>query len=194
MDYVNKIMEFIGESTVPNKESVPWGEVERSLGLTLPEDYKVLVSEYFTFNLGPISLVSPRPGTPGDRDLLDATQACEEIFTDLYIEDPGEIAEPHRQDGSPLGGCFHVFNFYPKAPGLLKWGKDYMGGDFYWYVNGPPSEWTIIAHSRENWWDEHKMSVSAYLYGLVSGEVECDVVAQSFDNDKKFVEWPWPTD
>ncbi|WP_152521248.1 hypothetical protein [Nocardiopsis ganjiahuensis] len=191
---MKKIMELVGESSVPNKKPVSWGGVEKSLGLFLPEDYKSLVSEYFTFNLGPISLVSPRPGTPGDQGLLEATQESEEIFTDLYVENPAEIAEPHRQDGSPLGGHFYVFNFYPKVPGLLKWGKDYNGSDFYWYVNGPPSEWTIVAQAREGWWDEHKMSVSAYLYGLVSGEVECDVVAQSFDCDKKFVEWPWPTD
>lgn len=154
----------------------------------------MLVSTYFTFNLGPISLVSPRPGTPGDRDLLDATQASEEIFIDLYIEDPDVVSEPHRKDGSPLGNHLYVFDFHPKVPGLLKWGKDYLGGDYYWYVNGSSGEWSIVAHARDGWWDEHNMPLSEYLYGLLVGNLECDVVSEFFDADKKFVEWPWPKD
>ncbi|WP_157982551.1 hypothetical protein [Nocardiopsis sp. FIRDI 009] len=184
---------MIGESVVLEKEPISWEEQERSLGLHLPQDYKALVSKYFTVNLGPISVVTPRAGTPGEPDLFAATRDSEVIFRDFFIDDPDEIADPMRQDGSPLESYSEVFDFYPKLPGLLKWGMDYLGGSYYWYVDGPPEGWAIVAQANEGWWDEHRMPMSEYLYGIVTRSLECDVAPKLFNEDRIFVEWPWPT-
>lgn len=192
MDYVEKITELVGGSTVEDKEPIAWSQVERSMGLTLPEDYKILVSKYFTVNLGSVSLITPRAGTPGDSDLMIATRESKEEFEEFLAEDPFVGDVPQRMDGSLLEGHSEFPDFYPMVPGLLKWGKDFIGDEFYWYVDGPPGGWKILAKERNGWWCEHEMSVSEYIYKAATRVLDCEIVAKSFDDSNIFVEWPWP--
>ncbi|MFV2197041.1 hypothetical protein [Nocardiopsis sp. LOL_012] len=194
MDYVEKIIDLVGDSTVGKKEPIVWGEIEEAMGLALPEDYKILASKYFTVNLGSISLITPRAGTPGDPDLLVATRESEEIFREFLAEDPFVGDVPQKMDGTLLEGYPRFPDFYPTVPGLLKWGDDFIGDEFYWYVDGPSSEWKILAKERDGWWCEHEMSVSEYIYKAAIRVLDCEIVAKSFDDENLFVEWPWPND
>ncbi|WP_435110274.1 hypothetical protein [Nocardiopsis synnemataformans] len=174
--FAREIIELAGPSLVSDKEKIDWKGVERRVGTMLPEDYKALNSEYFAVNLGPFSVGTPRRGAPGCADPLEATMEAEEIFKEVYLDEPEEVSEAYKADGTPLGSRPEVPKFYPSVPGLLKWGMDQIGGQFYWYVDGPPELWTVVAQARDGWWDEHDMSMSEYMYRVIKGSVQCTVV------------------
>lgn len=189
MDSLSSLIGMAGESSVANKPEIDWVSLERSMGTALPEDYKALVSKYFTVQFGPIWIISPREGVPSASDPLSETLEFREIFEEMSEDDPEGTTVPCQMNGSPLGKHTSTFRFFPETPGLLAWGKDYMGGEYYWYVEGPPHTWTVVAHAaRDGWWDEHPVSMSEYLHGIVTRRLSCDVAPREFKDSEIFRE------
>lgn len=189
MDFVSDLMEIAGESSFPDKQSIDWASLEKSMGVVLPGDYKELLSKYRSAKFGPIWLITPRSGIPGASDPLAATIEWREIFEEIHGDEPGGLPRPCRPNGEPLGDRPSAFQFFPDTPGLLAWGRDEMGGEYYWYVEGPPNTWTVVAHAaKEEWWDEHPMTMSEYLYGIVTGRLDCDVAPRGFEGEGIFQE------
>ena len=189
MDFVSMLMEMAGESYFPDKQDIDWVSLERSMGVVLPEDYKAILSKYSSARFGPILLITPRLGTPGASDPLAATIEWREIFEEINEDEPGGLPRPCRRSGEPLDGRTSDFRFFPGTPGLLAWGRDEMGGEYYWYVEGPPHTWAVVAHAaKEDWWDEHPMTMSEYLYSIVTKRLDCEIAPRGFENREIFQE------
>lgn len=109
-------------------------------GLSLPDDYRLFLDVYgpgwFTEDGYPVlwlfDLVS-------DSNQFMAVGASEQHPVDMLLTTATELHELYP-DVYPAA--------YPKVPGLLPWGTFDQGCAFYWWVNGPPNRWSIVADSR----------------------------------------------
>ena len=105
---------------------------------------------------------------------------------DLYDVELGQTVVPTRKGGGPLPGHEEAFDFHPRKPGLLAWGKDHVGGSYCWYTKGHLGQWAIVAYARDGWWESHAMSMSEYLIGIATGSVHCEVPPKRFQGWEMF--------
>lgn len=74
-----------------------------------------------------------------------------------------------------LGGEFGV-PIFPEPGGLLGWGTDGGGADYYWDTRHPDSDrWTVMVTGRpvlETPGQYHGCSLTAYLAGLANGSLQ----------------------
>ncbi|WP_306365756.1 hypothetical protein [Nocardiopsis sp. CC223A] len=175
MDFVDRITSLVGPSRVFDKEPIDWGSVEEGVGIKLPKDYKRLLSRYFHFSWGEFFVFTPRGGTRGQSGPLEATADLEAIIRDRPLSEKAikRINRIVDVDNRPLISVSPPLVFYPSVPGLLRWGMDANGWDYFWAVDGPAESWPVVSRSdRGEWWDEHSMTMSEYLYRLnVEGQI-----------------------
>jgi hypothetical protein len=133
-----------------------WDEVERSLGTTLPRDYKWLIDTYGSGDFCDLLIVL----NPFSECSQDNLQAQMPPALELYQE----YRRPFPEN------C--VFPVFPQPGGLLPVAFDTNGGDLFWLTRGHPESWTL---SHYNWrggclLQQHEMSLIEFLVGWISGE------------------------
>ncbi|MFJ6521656.1 hypothetical protein ACIQJ4_25775 [Streptomyces filamentosus] len=139
--------------------AVAWEEVERSLGLPLPADYKRLVG---TYGCGVFdeTVWLLAPGAPrADEDLLAQTAERAEVLESLWEigeERPGELEEPGAR--------------------VVPWAYEEGSGAFlYWLVRPGrrPDEWTVLYNEgRGPLWEAHATGCAAFLHAVLTGTAE----------------------
>lgn len=150
MFWVDKISEATGWN--PRGLHVPWSEIERDLRSPLPGDFKEL-SEAFgrgTFN-GYLEILSNSDGN--SLGLLENTQAIWQILTRY-----------------PVQGEYDPYGFFdPGRGGLLQWGTAETEDQFYWLTKpGNPDSWKVVARQPSGPWRHSDMSMSEFVFRLIS--------------------------
>lgn len=59
---------------------------------------------------------------------------------------------------------------YPTIPGLLPWGASNQGYTFYWWVNGDPNLWSVIADRRDQAF-HFQLSMTEFLFQMFSDQL-----------------------
>jgi hypothetical protein len=151
-------------------------EVEASLRLSLPEDFKELIRTYgsgqwqgFWFVLNPFAaneygnlVLQSQVRRPRSWSTLDAERATRENEGATY---------PHA--------------IYPEPGGILPWALTDNGGRFFWLTAGPPEQWpTVYYPDRSPEFSVYEMSCTELLYGAVSGEIP--IFADEFGEDYRY--------
>jgi hypothetical protein len=147
-----------------------WDDVEAAIGTRLPGDYKELIGD------GPAcvfdeELLIASPFDPvASLNLISV--AARTGWTLAYVREDFPDAYPVA--------------VYPERGGLLGWGTDGGGGDYYWDTASPdPDQWTVAVSGRPIF-DPHVQPaayvLSAYLEALAAGEIKAATLA----------EWPSP--
>jgi hypothetical protein len=64
------------------------------------------------------------------------------------------------------------YAIYPESGGILPWGNDENGHDYYWLTRGSPEEWIVIADDvRGVGFSEYSCSMTGYLLGVLSNRI-----------------------
>jgi len=152
-----------------------WRGVEAELRLSLPDDYKQVVTHYgsgqwqeFWFLLNPFTanrfLNLCRQSLPGP-------------------EGPSTTLGAERYTREHLGNYPHPI--FPEPGGILPWASTDNGGRFFWLTEGSPTRWkTIYYPSRDPDFETYELSCSELLYGAVTGELP--VFAEEFGSDYEY--------
>ncbi|MEU5878031.1 SMI1/KNR4 family protein [Spirillospora sp. NPDC047279] len=142
-----------------------WERVEREIGLRLPGDYKLIVTEY--------------PGLTIDRFLTVHRPAGESFhdlrsFAESILEGARELRDEFDEIPYPL---------YPEEGGVYPWGSTANGDHVFWQVTGPPDSWPVVVAGRDyaedDWW-RFDGSASDFLAGVLTGRVSCPVLVEGF--------------
>ncbi|MBB6122238.1 SMI1/KNR4 family protein [Nocardiopsis algeriensis] len=176
-DFTDRIIDLVGPSRVPNRAPIDWDAVEAKVGTSLPRDYKRLLSEYNQLAWGIFWVFNPRDEGITFSNPLEATESTKRVIESLCETKRDEEILNDISDlrGKPLVSISPPLTFYPSVPGLLRWGKDANGGDYFWVVEGPADDWPIVYRTEAGeWWDEHAVSMSEYLYRLHTEGPLCD--------------------
>lgn len=156
-----KIFELLVPPAMP-KGSPDWMSFESELGTALPEDYKRFVTSYGSGKIdGFLSVFTPEGRTQWV-DLLWRSRDHEEIgFSRLELHPP--------------------FPSFPAEGGLLAFGQTDNGDALYWRTTGSPVHWTVLAYEgRGPEYFEFAGSMTAFLEGVLSGELRVSVFPQDF--------------
>lgn len=135
-----------------------WQKIEEFIGTAMPEDYREFGEQYGTgrFNIAnQLHLWVLNPFSEDYVTQISSIRACVESLQ----------SEPEFK-----------YKAYPKKRGLLGWGSDVNGNQFYWLVDGPPDKWPVIAVDEE-WgsgeaFERFDLSMTTFLAKVLSREID----------------------
>lgn len=142
-----------------------WGEVERSLEVELPADYKELIHVYGGSNWDDYLYVL-EPGCPNDNyDLIKWSEHQAEDLEDLweFEKKPAEL----EIDGSRV----------------IPWATTDNGECLYWLVRPghEPDEWTVMVNeARGDLWEHFPVSCTQFLASSLDGELHSNILSSMF--------------
>lgn len=136
-----------------------WDEIERSLGLRLPDDYKEIVGKFPAGHFQGFLRVL----RPGDRGGMPSE------YLGYYSHRLDEMRawqadEPER----------FPYPIFPESGGLIPWGETTQGDLFFWLTDlTDPNSWPVIVTDYEfSSWKKVSKGLAGFL---------CDVVTGRFD-------------
>jgi hypothetical protein len=109
-----------------------WAAAERSLGVRLPHDYRGFVFAYGSGLFARLYIV------------------YNPFATSRYIrlqERVRVVCEIERGTKRSFGAKFVPYPIFPEPGGILPWGRDENGNDYYWRTGGPPSRWKVVQNN-----------------------------------------------
>lgn len=144
-----------------------WTEVERALGVDLPDDYKELIGAYGGSNWDDYLYVL-EPGCPNPHyDLLKWAEYQAEELEGLweFEKKPAEL----ETDGSRV----------------IPWATTDNGECLYWLVppgaDAAPKAWTVMVNeARGARWEHYDVSCTRFLAGSLDGELRSDILSSAF--------------
>ena len=133
-----------------------WRLAEQKLGLTLPSDYRDFVFTYGTGLFAQFYRVYNPFSASESMSLVSAVQKTCDWRRQIRTEFPDRVPYP----------------IHPEKHGILPWGNDENGNDYYWLARGSPEEWIVLSDNvRGNGFAEHKCSMTEYLQGVLTKQI-----------------------
>ncbi len=153
-------------SDLPNEGG--WQSVERSLGITLPEDYKAFIACY---------------GTGAIDNFLWVLNPFSQN-ENLNLSSQSGVRLDSQRQFSLESGREMPYALYPDTNGLFPWGVTDNGDVLYWLCKGSPSLWVIvICDSRASQWREYTLSTCQFFAAIVARELIVDVFPEDFPSE-----------
>lgn len=151
-----------------------WNEFEQTLGLTVPTDYKKFVFTYGTGLLANFYMVyNPFSASPYISFLSVATTVC----------DNNRESQSFYPDRFP-------YAYYPKPGGLLPWGRDENGNDYFWATQGAPDSWIVVQDdNRGDGIKTHPTTMTQFLVAILNKRIE--PLASNYPKEKDFTFEPY---
>lgn len=152
---VDRIVDIIGWR-LPYVPEKPWSVVEQALGISLPEDYKALLTRIPGGVIRGISVHSP---VLNDQSWVWYKRNLDDLLQILGDEDLEYLANVE-------------YRLFPAPGGLLPWGGDGQSGDLCWITDSnDPDEWRIAYYcGGADEWREHPGPMTQLLYEILTGE------------------------
>lgn len=148
-----------------------WEEVEKKLGITFPEDYKIFIDSYgeggineFLWILSPFS----------ENEYLNSIEKFK-VMKDAYINMQSEFPEQFS------------FDFYNGKTGLFPWGITDNGDELFWNYKGDILE-LVVYESRYASNMSYIMSMEEFLCKLLRKEIICPIFPDDFILEKNYYE------
>src|SRR5262249_54774047 len=105
-----------------------WRAVEGQLGTSLPRDYREFISTYGTGVFAHFYCVY----SPFSKNKHLSLLRCAEL-----------VCRYNRQSREEFPERF-PYPYFPEPDGLLPWGVDENGNDYFWLTQGAPSNWIVV--------------------------------------------------
>jgi SMI1-KNR4 cell-wall len=151
-----------------------WQAVERQLGLVLPSDYRGFV---FTYGSGLFA---------GFYRVYNPFAASK--YSALYssIERVCSGEREFKRDWPERV----PYSIYPEQPGILPWGNDENGNNYYWLTDGSPDTWAVLSDEvRGEGFREYGCTMTEFLTNVL--EYRCKALAGDYPTDKDRVFKAW---
>lgn len=134
-----------------------WEHAEAQMGLTLPSDYRAFIFAYGSGLFANLyRIYTPFSDSPY-RSLLQQSVA---------------ISDMNRQSQQRFPERF-PYPYYPDRGGLLPWGNDENGNDYFWLTEGPPDSWAVVQdENRGTGIRVQPYSLSGFLLAILEKRVE----------------------
>ncbi|ATW46713.1 SMI1/KNR4 family protein [Streptomyces peucetius] len=160
---LTRLLEIAPPPSEPRQKD--WGEVERSLGVELPTDYKELIHVYGGSNWDDYLYVL-EPGCPNENyDLIEWAQNQAEDLEDLweFEKKPAEL----EVEGSRV----------------IPWATTDNGECLYWLARPglEPDQWTVMVNeARGDRWEHFSVSCTQFLASTLDGELQSNILSSLY--------------
>ena len=153
-----------------------WRSVERELGTPLPSDYREFVFNYgsglfaqFYRVYNPFAKSEYTALLPSVRRVCDAEREIKRGWPDQV-----------------------PYKIHPEKAGLLPWGNDENGNDYYWLTDGPPDSWLVLSDEvRGEGFREYGRSMTDFLADVLLGNIKA--LAGDYPTEEHRVFEAWTT-
>jgi hypothetical protein len=153
-----------------------WREIEERLGVKLPRDYREFVFAYGSgLFAGLYRVYNPFAASeyiallPQGKRVCDMNRECQR-------------SSPER----------FPYPYYPEPGGLLPWGNDENGNDYYWLTEGLPTKWVVVQdNNRGEGIRVQPYSMTGFLVGILSRKIK--PLASGYPRKSVFKFEPWDT-
>jgi hypothetical protein len=134
-----------------------WRVIEKKLGLVLPADYRDFVFTYGTGLFAELYRVyNPFGVTKWTNFSASIERAC------------GWIRETKQDWPSRV-----PYPIFPEPSGLLPWGNDENGNNYYWITSGSPDSWLVVSDElRGEGFREYGRRMTDFLCEVLTGKIE----------------------
>jgi hypothetical protein len=151
-----------------------WQDIERQLDLVLPSDYRDFV---FTYGSG---LFAQFYRVYNPFAASEYTALCPSIQRVCAAERETKHNWPDRVP----------YPIYPDRPGLLPWGNDENGNDYYWLTKGAPDTWLVLSDEvRGEGFRDYGCTMTEFLAGVLLGKFEALAGDYPRDENRVFEAW-----
>ncbi|WP_250655561.1 SMI1/KNR4 family protein [Alkalimarinus coralli] len=146
-----------------------WSEIEKKLGIQLPNDYKEFVSSYGSGSVDDFLWVfNPFSENPNIN-----------LFERLTTET--ETFEYLKKSGNET----LLFSMYPEKRGLLPLGATDNGDVLFWQVGGNPSTWPIVINAaRQAEYEKYEITLVDFLIKTLTGGIKSNIFPSDFPCDR----------
>lgn len=149
---------------LPQETGGDWQQVEATLELKLPNDYKQLISQYGT-------------GRFSDFLYIFNPFAANEYFNLIYSSQ--KILTAQKELRKEFTEKF-PFPLFPEPEGLFPWGATDNGNILYWYTKGEPHTWPILIwESRGSDYEIYNAFITEFLAQWLSREIDCQLFPET---------------
>jgi hypothetical protein len=151
-----------------------WRKAEAMIGLKLPRDYRDFV---FSYGSGLFA---------GFYRVYNPFAASE--WTSL-ISQVQMVCKNDRSSQQSFPDRF-PYPYYPEPGGLLPWGNDENGNDYFWLTKGPPTKWQVAQNEgRERGFKIQPFSMTGFLVAVLERKVKALAGGYPHKKHLKFEGW-----
>lgn len=144
-----------------------WHEVERQLGVELPSDYRDFVFAYGSGLFARFYRVYNPFAASEWTALYSSVQRVCGWQRDTKRQWPKRVPYP----------------IYPEQRGILPWGNDENGNDYFWVVDGPADTWSVVSDAtRGEGFREYGCTMTEFLKKVLLGE--CKALASEYPTEE----------
>ncbi|QYN24408.1 SMI1/KNR4 family protein [Amycolatopsis sp. DSM 110486] len=118
-------------------QDIDWAAVEAALGTALPADYRAYADTYPALYLDKLITIRHPLAVSEWAKLVEGAKPVLESFAYGRSQVPDAVPYP----------------LFPEPGGLLPWGYDDDGADYFWRTAGSPDEWTVLVFDSGEWWE-----------------------------------------
>jgi len=170
---IQELMMTLTPAQAPIEAGSPdkWPSVEKSLGISLPIDYKEYINIFGTGVIGYLI----RPLNPfSSRPLFD------------FFRQVKEVTDRRRWYKTEFGDEWCPYPLYPEPGGLLPWANTLDGDALFWNTHGTPEAWSIvIGEVKSKEFETFELSTTSFLRQVITGELNSNILAE-IDPDRLF--------
>lgn len=138
---------------------IDWNTTERSLGLTLPTDYKTIADRLGPGHLaGGLTITAPQATKPA-MNLLEHHHGITAAYRRVW----------------DIASADYPFTLQPDPGGLVGWGWAAWGDSFFWNTHGHPDQWNVVGlEGRGPGWFEYPGGFAEFLVKALRRELSYD--------------------
>jgi hypothetical protein len=148
-----------------------WRAAEKRINLELPTDYRDFILAYGTGLFARFyGVYNPFSKNEYVNLELSLKRACD-AQREIKAQFPNEVP----------------YLIYPERPGLLPWGRDDNGNDYFWLTDGPPDSWKVVScENRGEGFREYGRTMTEFLCEVLTRKIEALAGDYPTDEDRVF--------
>jgi hypothetical protein len=151
-----------------------WRSIERELGTPLPSDYREFVFNYGSGLFAQFYRVYNPFAKSEYTALLTSVKRISNAVREIKRDWPDQVP----------------YKIHPEKPGLLPWGNDENGNDYYWLTDGPPDSWLVLSDEvRGEGFREYGRCMTDFLSDVLLGKIKA--LAGDFPTEEHRVFEAW---
>lgn len=130
-----------------------WREIERSIGIRFPRDYRDLVFCY-------------------GADLFAGLYYVFSPFASDYLETVQRKCDILRESRETEGADYVPYPIHPEPNGLLPWGGDENGNEYCWLTEGSPTKWPVVQNAvRGSGFQLHQCGITEFFTAIMERRI-----------------------
>lgn len=151
-----------------------WRKLETRLGVKLPADYRAFVFAYGSgLFAGLYRVYNPFAAS----EYTNLLSSADRVF--------GYNRESQRSDPKRF-----PYPYFPDHGGLLPWGNDENGNDYFWLTKGAPAKWVVVQdNNRGNGITVQPFSMTGFLVAVLEKRVKALASGYPRKSHFKFESW-----